>query len=159
MMTRAVSSGAAFAAAPMDRMTRQSMGARPAFMGSAIRAARPAVMSRSSRGLYVRSDAKVQPTERTGEVDQGSVRSGVTGNEAPRGHMTTNAPLGQGKGPVGERIAYLCNSCGYVYDQETPWEDVADDYVCPVCSAPKESFTVQNATVGEMEQLDDEKAK
>lgn len=45
----------------------------------------------------MRADAKVQPTERSGEADQGSVRSGVSGNEAPRGHMTTNAPLGQGK--------------------------------------------------------------
>jgi hypothetical protein len=45
----------------------------------------------------VRADAKVQPTERSGEVDQGSVRSGSTGNEAPRGHMTTNAPLKQGQ--------------------------------------------------------------
>lgn len=74
----------------------------------------------------------------------------MSGNEEPLGHMTSSAPLAQGKGPIEDRIAYVCNSCGYVYDQETPWEDVADDYQCPVCSAPKESFTVQNATTGEM---------
>jgi rubredoxin len=150
----------AFAAAPSmgmstEQMSRQTLAARPAFMGSSFaKAVRAPVMSRSSRGLSVRADAKVQPTERSGEVDQGSVRSGITGNEAPRGHMTTNAPLKQGQGtPVADRIAYLCQSCGYVYDGETPWEDVADDYQCPVCTAPKENFLVQNATVGEIDSV------
>ena len=46
---------------------------------------------------------------------------------------------------------YVCLICGYVYDPEqgdpdggvapgTKWEDVADDWVCPVCGAGKDEF-------------------
>jgi flavin reductase (DIM6/NTAB) family NADH-FMN oxidoreductase RutF/rubredoxin len=46
---------------------------------------------------------------------------------------------------------YKCNVCGYVYNPEegdpasgiklgTPFEDLPDDWVCPVCGAPKSEF-------------------
>ena len=46
---------------------------------------------------------------------------------------------------------YICTLCGYEYDPEegdpdsgidpgTAWEDVPDDWVCPVCGAGKEDF-------------------
>ena len=46
---------------------------------------------------------------------------------------------------------YVCEICGYVYDPEkgdpdngvepgTAFEDIPDDWVCPVCGAGKESF-------------------
>lgn len=46
---------------------------------------------------------------------------------------------------------YVCNVCGYVYDPEqgdpdsdiapgTPFEDIPDDWVCPVCGVGKEDF-------------------
>ena len=46
---------------------------------------------------------------------------------------------------------YKCKVCGYVYDPEngdpdsgittgTKFEDLPDDWVCPVCSAPKSEF-------------------
>ena len=46
---------------------------------------------------------------------------------------------------------YVCTICGYVYDPEqgdpdngvpagTKWEDVPDDWECPVCGASKEDF-------------------
>jgi rubredoxin len=46
---------------------------------------------------------------------------------------------------------YVCTICGYVYDPEvgdpdngvepgTAWEDVPDDWECPVCGASKEDF-------------------
>jgi rubredoxin len=46
---------------------------------------------------------------------------------------------------------YVCTICGYVYDPEqgdpdngvepgTKWEDVPDDWECPVCGAKKEDF-------------------
>jgi rubredoxin len=48
-------------------------------------------------------------------------------------------------------MKYTCNVCGYVYDEAegdpgngaapgTKWEDVPDDYVCPVCGAGKDAF-------------------
>jgi rubredoxin len=46
---------------------------------------------------------------------------------------------------------YVCTICGYVYDPEqgdpdngvdpgTAWEDVPDDWECPVCGASKDDF-------------------
>jgi rubredoxin len=46
---------------------------------------------------------------------------------------------------------YVCEVCGYVYDPEegdseggiapgTKFEDLPDDWVCPVCGASKEQF-------------------
>ena len=46
---------------------------------------------------------------------------------------------------------YVCVICGYVYDPEqgdpdngvapgTKWEDVPDDWECPVCGASKDDF-------------------
>ena len=46
---------------------------------------------------------------------------------------------------------YVCTVCGYVYDPEqgdpengvdpgTKWEDVPNDWECPVCGASKDDF-------------------
>jgi len=46
---------------------------------------------------------------------------------------------------------YVCALCGYVYDPEigdtdngidpgTKWEDVPEDWVCPLCGASKDVF-------------------
>lgn len=57
---------------------------------------------------------------------------GLSGTEIPMGVITSTAPLAQGTDkPVAERIAYVCQDCGYVYDGETPFEDVPDEYNCP----------------------------
>jgi len=47
---------------------------------------------------------------------------------------------------------YECEVCGYVYDPEegdpssdiepgTSFEDLPDDWVCPICAAGKDAFT------------------
>ena len=38
---------------------------------------------------------------------------------------------------------WICTICGYVYDEETPFEDLPDDWVCPLCLAPKSVFEKQ----------------
>ena len=49
---------------------------------------------------------------------------------------------------------YVCQVCGYVYDEElgdpengiepgTKFEDLPDDYVCPLSGVGKEEFEVQ----------------
>ena len=49
---------------------------------------------------------------------------------------------------------YVCLICGYVYDPEqgdpdngvapgTKWEDVPDDWECPVCGAGKDDFELE----------------
>jgi len=46
---------------------------------------------------------------------------------------------------------YICSVCGHIYDPEigdpeagiqpgTQFEDIPDDWVCPVCAAAKEMF-------------------
>ncbi|MEW6003272.1 MAG: rubredoxin [Nitrospirota bacterium] len=46
---------------------------------------------------------------------------------------------------------YVCTVCGYVYDPavgdpengvspSTKFQDLPDDWVCPVCGAPKDAF-------------------
>ena len=39
---------------------------------------------------------------------------------------------------------YVCDLCGYVYDREEndgiAFEDLPDDWVCPLCGAGKEVF-------------------
>lgn len=46
---------------------------------------------------------------------------------------------------------YECMVCGWIYDEEvgdldsgveagTKWEDLPDDWVCPMCGAAKEDF-------------------
>ena len=57
---------------------------------------------------------------------------------------------GEGAGPAMRK--YVCNVCGYVYDPErgdpdngiapgTAFEDISDDWTCPVCGVPKEDFS------------------
>lgn len=52
-------------------------------------------------------------------------------------------------------MKYVCNLCGYVYDEElgapdegiapgTKWEDVPADWVCPLCGAGKDEFSTEN---------------
>ena len=49
-------------------------------------------------------------------------------------------------------MKYICDLCGYVYDVEegdpdngiepgTEWEDLPEDYECPLCGAGKEQFS------------------
>ena len=47
---------------------------------------------------------------------------------------------------------YVCDVCGYVYDEElgdesvgiapnTPFENLPEDFVCPLCGVGKENFS------------------
>lgn len=48
---------------------------------------------------------------------------------------------------------YVCDVCGYIYDPEegdpdsgiapgTPFSDIPDDWVCPLCGVDKSNFTI-----------------
>lgn len=50
---------------------------------------------------------------------------------------------------------YVCDVCGWVYDPQegvpeagiaasTPFEDLPEDFECPVCSASKSEFSAEN---------------
>ena len=36
---------------------------------------------------------------------------------------------------------YTCTICAYEYDGETPFEQLDDDYACPICGVGKDLFT------------------
>jgi rubredoxin len=40
---------------------------------------------------------------------------------------------------------YECAACGYIYDEEkegTRFEDLPDDWICPLCGSEKEDFVI-----------------
>jgi rubredoxin len=50
-----------------------------------------------------------------------------------------------------EATRWLCEMCGFIYDPEegdpdsgippgTPFEDIPDDWMCPICGAEKSDF-------------------
>lgn len=52
-------------------------------------------------------------------------------------------------------MQYVCTVCGFIYDEEmgdpehniapgTKWEDVPEDYLCPLCFVGKELFVAEN---------------
>ena len=41
---------------------------------------------------------------------------------------------------------WVCSVCGYIYDGNTPFEEVTDDFVCPLCMRPKDNFKLQVVT-------------
>ncbi len=42
--------------------------------------------------------------------------------------------------PATSEAKYVCGVCGYVYEGETPFEELPEDYKCPVCKQPKSVF-------------------
>lgn len=41
-------------------------------------------------------------------------------------------------------MKYICNVCGYIYDdekEEVKFEDLPEDWTCPVCGVPKSELT------------------
>ena len=43
-------------------------------------------------------------------------------------------------------MKYVCTVCGYVYDEDAggvKWEDLAEDFVCPICGVGKDSFEAE----------------
>ena len=57
---------------------------------------------------------------------------------------------------------YVCTVCGYIYDEAvgepdngiaagTKWEDLPDDYVCPLCGVDKSHFIKEETTMAETE--------
>lgn len=44
-------------------------------------------------------------------------------------------------------MKYVCQICGYVYDEDiegTKFEELPEDYACPLCGVGKENFAPQD---------------
>ncbi len=49
-------------------------------------------------------------------------------------------------------MKYICQICGYVYDEEAegvPFSELPDDWACPMCRAPKSMFAPEEAAPAE----------
>jgi len=82
----------------------------------------------------------------------------IKGGKSPKTAPTYVAPAAKEEGGAGGRgeekaaaPSYRCKICGYVYDPSagdpanginpgTPFEEVPDTWVCPICGAPKSEF-------------------
>ena len=45
---------------------------------------------------------------------------------------------------------HICVDCGYIYSDKTPFGEVAADYRCPQCAAPKKRFARYDAETGKV---------
>ena len=53
---------------------------------------------------------------------------------------------------------YICSVCEFVHDEEKTgqkWDDLPDDWVCPVCESPKNYFSQMDEVGSETEQMED----
>ena len=62
-----------------------------------------------------------------------------------KGKTAKNAPTYQEEAPASEKpeSKWVCTVCGYVYDGETPFEELPEDWKCPRCGVGKEMFKKQ----------------
>jgi len=69
-------------------------------------------------------------------------------HEQLKGISPKNAPTYTEENTVSTTSSqYKCNLCGYIYDdskEEVRFEDLPEDWKCPLCGAPKSSFTKIN---------------
>jgi flavin reductase (DIM6/NTAB) family NADH-FMN oxidoreductase RutF/rubredoxin len=78
------------------------------------------------------------------------VKGGKSPKTAPT-YVAVDEPDNKGEKEETKMASYTCTVCGYVYDPAegdsssgiaagTAFEDLPDDWVCPVCGAPKSEF-------------------
>jgi len=74
-------------------------------------------------------------------------------HQVKRGTTPKTAPsyIEEKKELAPKMVKYKCSVCGYIYDPElgdpdggikpgTPFEEITDDWVCPICGASKDQF-------------------
>lgn len=97
-----------------------------------------------------------------GEVEEGDVLSSgepmtyAYYHQVKKGGIPSTAPLYRKKVEEGGIMKkYVCSVCGYVYDPNqgdpergispgTAFEDLPEDWVCPICGASKDQFTAED---------------
>lgn len=90
--------------------------------------------------------AKVLDTKKTLDIEPMTYKYY---QENLKGTSPKNAPTYTEEEPVVkiQSSQYKCNLCGYIYDdskEEIKFEDLQDDWCCPLCGAPKSQFTKIN---------------
>jgi flavin reductase (DIM6/NTAB) family NADH-FMN oxidoreductase RutF/rubredoxin len=86
-------------------------------------------------------------------IREGEPMSYAYYHQVKRGTTPKTAPsyIEERKETVSKMAKYKCSVCGYIYDPElgdpdggikpgTPFDEIPDDWVCPVCGASKDQF-------------------
>jgi flavin reductase (DIM6/NTAB) family NADH-FMN oxidoreductase RutF/rubredoxin len=101
-------------------------------------------------GKIVAAEVLAEGTPMTYEYYH-KIKGGKSPKNAPT-YVKEEAPAAKpAEKTVSGKAKYSCSVCGYVYDPEqgdpssgvkpgTPFEELPDSWVCPVCGAPKSSF-------------------
>ena len=83
-------------------------------------------------------------------IKEGEVMTYEYYHQVKRGSAPKTAPTYQEVKPEKKKL-YRCRICGYIYDPEkgdpdggippgTPFEELPDDWYCPICGASKDAF-------------------
>lgn len=81
-----------------------------------------------------------------GEVTEGDVLKNEPAmtyayyHKVVKGKSPKNAPTYLPEEDEKKEEKWVCSVCGYVYDGETPFEELPDSYQCPICKMPKSKF-------------------
>lgn len=59
-----------------------------------------------------------------------------------KGKSPKNAPtyIAEEQETVSEQVKWVCSICGYEYEGKVPFEELPEDFVCPLCKQPKSMF-------------------
>lgn len=62
-----------------------------------------------------------------------------------KGKSPKNAPtyIPEDSAVDNKKEKYVCSVCGYVYEGGIPFEELPEDYTCPICKQPKKVFKKQ----------------
>lgn len=73
-----------------------------------------------------------------GDISEGNPMTYSYYHKVVKGKSPKNAPTYIPEEEVSG--AYVCSVCGYIYDGEVPFEELPEDYKCPICKQPKSVF-------------------
>ena len=79
-----------------------------------------------------------------GEPAPGTPMTYAYYHQVIKGSSPKNAPTylppDTQRAPANAPARWQCGVCGYIYDGDTPFEELGEDYRCPVCRQPKSVF-------------------
>lgn len=64
----------------------------------------------------------------------------VLKGKSPKSAPTYIADAAAEKPQAGSKKGFVCTICGYVYDGDIPFEELPEDWTCPLCGVSKEMF-------------------
>lgn len=76
-------------------------------------------------------------------VDAGNIEEGQPMTYADYRALKSGRSVNKTDNNIDDKV-YVCTVCHYVYDQDTPFEELADDWLCPVCKQPKSKFLLES---------------